>query len=354
MPKEKIHFIYKIYFLCGEPEGRYYIGKHTGYKNDSYGGSGTFCKRYYKKYGKIPDKTFKREIIEINVDKETNRLREKEIVGELWKTDPLCMNILPGGVCDPNCGNKPGMKGKHHSEESKRKISESNKGRKWTEEQYKAAKNRKISEETRYKQSESHKGNHNALGHTLSDEVKQILSEKLTNNSKLKVKRYEPSDETREKFRQNAIGNKYAVGHAVPEELKKLNSELFSKQVNQYDLTGTLIKEWHSVKDATESFESDARSSITNCCNRKKNYKTAFGFIWRWPEDTVTENDLKALSANFTKVAQLDLNGNIIKVFEKIKDAEVELGINHSSICMCCKGKRNVAGGFKWKYIQED
>jgi hypothetical protein len=33
MPKEKIHFIYKIYFLCGEPEGRYYIGKHTGYKN---------------------------------------------------------------------------------------------------------------------------------------------------------------------------------------------------------------------------------------------------------------------------------------------------------------------------------
>ena len=83
MPKEKIHFIYKIYFLCGEPEGRYYIGKHTGYKNDSYGGSGTFCKRYYKKYGKIPDKTFKREIIEINVDKETNRLREKEIVGEL-------------------------------------------------------------------------------------------------------------------------------------------------------------------------------------------------------------------------------------------------------------------------------
>lgn len=23
------------------------------------------------------------------------------------------------------------------------------------------------------------------------------------------------------------------------------------------------------------------------------------------------------------------------------------------NICMCCKGKRNNAGGYKWKYMQE-
>ena len=177
---------------------------------DSYAGSGSFCYRYYKKYGKKEGITYIKEILEINPDKKTNHDREIKVIGDLWKTDPLCMNMLPGGVCDRNHGDKPGMLGKHHSEETKKKISESNKGRKWTEREYENLKNRpKITEESRKKMRKSHLGNHNALGHRLSEETRKNISEKLTNNPKLiaALRNRKIKDSTREKYRQRAIGN---------------------------------------------------------------------------------------------------------------------------------------------------
>ena len=54
------------------------------------------------------------------------------------------------------------------------------------------------------------------------------------------------------------------------------------------------------------------------------------------------------------RVAQYDLNGNIIKIWDYAKQAEEELGINHCNISMCCKCKRKSAGGFIWKYYKGD
>jgi hypothetical protein len=50
------------------------------------------------------------------------------------------------------------------------------------------------------------------------------------------------------------------------------------------------------------------------------------------------------------KVTQLDLNGNIIKQYNSITEAERDTGISH--ISGVCRGKRKTAGGFKWKYIK--
>lgn len=97
----KIYYIYKIHFLCGFPAGRYYLGKHVhrarSLKNDHYTGSGDFCFRYFAKYGAEEGITYIKEILEINPDAKTNADREKVIIGDLWKTDPLCMNLRPGG-----------------------------------------------------------------------------------------------------------------------------------------------------------------------------------------------------------------------------------------------------------------
>jgi hypothetical protein len=56
--REKIYYIYKIHFLCGFPAGRYYLGKHKGYVDDTYGGSGKFCKAndyMYRHYNDVKD-----------------------------------------------------------------------------------------------------------------------------------------------------------------------------------------------------------------------------------------------------------------------------------------------------------
>lgn len=56
-----------------------------------------FCKAYYKKYGKILGETYLKEIIEINPSEDINSLREKELIGNLYISDPLCMNMVAGG-----------------------------------------------------------------------------------------------------------------------------------------------------------------------------------------------------------------------------------------------------------------
>lgn len=47
-------------------------------------------------------------------------------------------------------------------------------------------------------------------------------------------------------------------------------------------------------------------------------------------------------------ILQYDLNGNFIKEWFSIKEAEQTLNINN--ISKCCRGLREKAGGYKWKY----
>ena len=50
------------------------------------------------------------------------------------------------------------------------------------------------------------------------------------------------------------------------------------------------------------------------------------------------------------KVVQIDVNNNIIAVFDSIKDANIATGVDNSSIVRVCKGKQKSAGGWMWKY----
>lgn len=38
------------------------------------------------------------------------------------------------------------------------------------------------------------------------------------------------------------------------------------------------------------------------------------------------------------------------KIFDGAVDVERKLGLDHSSILKCCNGKRNVCGGYHWRY----
>ena len=61
----------------------------------------------------------------------------------------------------------------------------------------------------------------------------------------------------------------------------------------------------------------------------------------------------KISEANSIKINQYDMDGNFIKQWLGINNIERCLKINKGNICMCCKGKRNNAGGYKWKYTHE-
>ena len=139
--------------MCGEP-GRYYIGKHCAIDwkaADAYTGSGIFCIRYFKKYGKV--NTYIKEILNFaDTPKQLNEL-EKLYIGNLYKSDNNCVNMMAGGS---------GIS--EYSEGSKHKISESNKGHTRTEEyrnmRREIQRGKHPSEETRQKMSISHTGKH--------------------------------------------------------------------------------------------------------------------------------------------------------------------------------------------------
>lgn len=53
------------------------------------------------------------------------------------------------------------------------------------------------------------------------------------------------------------------------------------------------------------------------------------------------------------KIVQYDKQGNLIKIWDYIRQASEELGINEKSISACCRGKYKSAGGYIWKYHEE-
>ena len=50
------------------------------------------------------------------------------------------------------------------------------------------------------------------------------------------------------------------------------------------------------------------------------------------------------------KIDQFDLDGNFIRTWSSMCQAERELGISNGKISQCCKGKRISTGKFIWKY----
>lgn len=113
----KFHYIYKITCLCGNLKDHYYIGKHSTIKDDpiddNYYGGGVIINKYYEKYPPVLGVTITKEIIEFNSSVEENKVREEEVIGDKWLTDPLCLNRKKGG----EGGNGHANRGKVHSKE---------------------------------------------------------------------------------------------------------------------------------------------------------------------------------------------------------------------------------------------
>jgi hypothetical protein len=47
----------------------------------------------------------------------------------------------------------------------------------------------------------------------------------------------------------------------------------------------------------------------------------------------------------------MDSDGNEIAIYESLDSAKKLTNIDDGGIAKCCKGIRNMAGGFKWEYI---
>ncbi len=118
----------------------------------------------------------------------------------------------------------------------------------------------------------------------------------------------------------------------------------FYKSVTQYSLDGDIIKVWDSIKDAESTL---GIHSISSVCNSK--ILSAGGYIWRFTKED-NPKKIEKIKKYRKSVNQYDLNGNFIKRWNSVSEAQKTLKINHiSKVCNQYLSYKS-SGGYIWSY----
>lgn len=144
--------------------------------------------------------------------------------------------------------------------------------------------------------------------------------------------------------RQVTAGNfKWAYEGEVPQN----NIPARIRKVHQYTLDGRYINTYSNPTDASKH-TGIKRNNISNCCN--KNFKSAGGYIFVYDGEELDLNIPKIKK----RVFQYSKNGTLINEYNSTCDAFYRTGIRPSGISLCCNGKLKTAGGYIWRYENDN
>jgi len=157
-------------------------------------------------------------------------------------------------------------------------------------------------------------------------------------------------------------------GKVYTNDYKKLN---ISKILNQYDRKGylgvVLDRKLYAVHRLV-AFQFILNLENKPCVNHINGIKTD-NILNNLEWNTYSENEKHSYSKlgkinnrngirkcgklhpRSKPIKQLDLDGNLIKVWESMNLAATTLNINSSGILGCCKGYYKTSKGFKWEYL---
>jgi len=239
-----------VYITTNLINGHQYIGDRSCNcvpGKDNYLGSGDLYKTKEREYGK---KNFRKEILEIFSSREESFKAQEKYIKQYNTLVPNGYNISPTGG--------HGINGVNLSENTKRKISESHKGK-------------KLSEKHKKNLSESHKGIHyeNRVLN-MSGELNGFFGKKHSNESKIKMRnslngRISPrkgiklSEETKQKIRISHLGKNHSEETKQRMSIAQKNmSEETKKKIGESSRGRTPMKN-HVHSKETKQKMSNAR-----------------------------------------------------------------------------------------------
>ena len=308
-------YIGYIYKITNKVNDKSYIGKTNNiirrWKEHKYGHGGTsILSKAFIKYG---IENFEFSIIDMqkcSTIKELNKqLSELEVyyIG-IYDTFRNGYNATIGGE---------GISFYKHSEETKKRISNSNKGK-------------VLSKERLEKMRAAMLGRH----HT--PEAKEKIRKALLN-------------------RNHAIYEKMALknkGKHRDHEMIMKGAMKRKKPILQYDKYGNFLKEYKGATDTGYN----TIANIIACCKGK--IKSAYGYIWRYklennyPLHITIPNNARAQF--YKTVSQYSKEGKFIAMYDSISRASLSTGIKRNSICNCLYGRSKTAGNYVWRFKEEE
>ena len=121
--------------------------------------------------------------------------------------------------------------------------------------------------------------------------------------------------------------------------------------IEQYDKQGRFIKEWSSLAEASEILKI---SRGTLCSALKGDINSCGGYQWKYKDSDKIIN-IYTISSLSKKVVQLDLDNNVLAIYDSLHDAERKTGVWMTQIKKCCDKipMYNTAKGYKWCWESE-
>lgn len=261
-----------------------------------------------------------------------------------WGKEALGYNLTDGGG---------GSVGHTLSEETRRKISEKAKGREFSEERKQQYSEMFIGEknpfygkhhtdETKEKLSNATKEQFSTMGNPFlgkhhTDETKKILSQKAKDRLS--------NEEERQKLK--CIIKESMQRPEVREKISIKQKERFSNPENHpmygkthSDETKQKISEAHKGKEVSEA-------------TRQKISASQKGKIMS--EESKEKIRQAAINGSYNKrsIVQLTKDWVLIKKYQSSAEAERQTGVKRDNIWRCCNFKNKTAGGYIWRYIED-
>ncbi len=143
-------------------------------------------------------------------------------------------------------------------------------------------------------------------------------------------------------------------GMLTPESIEKMKAT--KKRVGQ--------KYWASGRKFTDEHKKNisiSKEGVKLSDKHKESLSQSHKGINTWSKGVKLSDETKNKMSksrtgkikNTEPVYQLDLNGNVIKMWDYPTKAEKELNLNRSKIHSVCTGKRKTTGGFIWCYVKD-
>jgi hypothetical protein len=120
----------------------------------------------------------------------------------------------------------------------------------------------------------------------------------------------------------------------------------------QYSLNGIFLNEYCGQNEAGR--KTGINSKQINKCLRIKGFDQAGGYMWFY-KDKIPKEIKKYDGRTFSRrIISYDLDGNVFKEYESIREGSIDLNIDETCICKNLKGIIQRAGKYRFKYCDDN